>query len=54
MVSDDGAKKVIELVRNKYGNSKWGYVNALTEVAQDYTLERRLDIENRAGAILVA
>lgn len=53
-VSDDSAKKVVDLMQNRYGNNKWGYINSLTEVAQDYTLERRIEIENRAGAILVA
>lgn len=53
-LSNDGAEKVIDLMRNKYGDSRWGYINSLTEVAQDYTLERRLEIEKIAGNLLAA
>jgi hypothetical protein len=48
------ATKVIDLMKTKYGGSQWGLINGLTEVAQDYTLERRLDIERIAGNLLVA
>lgn len=53
-LSNDGAEKVIDLMRNKYGDSRWGYINSLTEVAQDYTLERRLELERIAGNLLAA
>lgn len=53
-VSEDSAKKIIELVQNKYKNNTWGYVNAITEVAQDFSLERRLELEQIAGNLLVA
>lgn len=53
-LSDDGVNKVIQFMTDKYGFSKWGYVNSLTEVAQDYTLERRLEIEKIAGDVLLA
>lgn len=53
-LSNEGAKKVIDLMQNKYDDTKWGYINSLTEVAQDYTLERRLEIERIAGNLLVA
>lgn len=49
---EDGAKKVIELMSTKYGGSQWGLINSITEVAQDYTLERRLDLEKIAGNML--
>ena len=52
-LSDDGVEKVIDLMSEKYGYSKWGLVNSLTEVAQDYTLERRLEIEKIAGDFLM-
>jgi hypothetical protein len=39
---------------DRYGSSTWGFVNSLTEVAQDYTLERRLEVEKTAGEILLA
>ena len=53
-LSTDGAEKVIDLMKNKYGDSRWGYINSLTEVAQDYTLERRIELENIAGNLLAA
>lgn len=51
-LSDEGANKVIDLARNRYGVSDWGIVNAITEVAQDYTLERRIELEKIAGSLL--
>lgn len=53
-LSDDGVQKVLQLMTDKYSQSKWGFVNSLTEVAQDYTLERRLEIEKIAGDVLMA
>ena len=53
-LSDDGVNKVIQFMSDKYGFSKWGFVNSLTEVAQDYTLERRIEIEKIAGDVLIA
>lgn len=46
--------KVIELMDAHYENNKWGYLNAITEVAQDFTLERRIEIERQAGNLLMA
>ena len=53
-LSEEGVNKVIQFMTDKYGFSKWGFVNSLTEVAQDYTLERRLEIEKIAGDVLIA
>lgn len=53
-LSDNGVEKVISLMNDNYGTSTWGFINSLTEVAQDYTLERRLEIEKYAGDLLVA
>lgn len=53
-LSDDGVNKVLQFMSDKYGFSKWGFVNSLTEVAQDYTLERRIEIEKIAGDVLIA
>lgn len=53
-LSDDGVEKVFQFMTEKYGFSQWGFINSLTEVAQDYTLERRLEIERIAGDFLVA
>ena len=49
----DNVEKVIELVP-KYGENRWGVVNALTEFAKGFSLDTRLRIEEYAGNILVA
>lgn len=51
---EDGVNKVIQFMSEKYGTSTWGLVNSLTEVAQDYTLDRRLEIEKVAGEYLLS
>ena len=53
-VSTETASKIINIWDNVYGfdNSLWAYVNAITEVARDMTLENRLTLERRAGVIL--
>lgn len=53
-LSQDGASKVITLMKDKYEDTRWGLINSITEVAQDYTLERRLELERIAGNMLVA
>ena len=53
-LSTDSANKVITLMRDKYEDTRWGLINGITEVAQDFTLERRLELERIAGNMLVA
>ena len=53
-LSDDGAHKVIDLMQTKYEDNRWGLINGITEVAQDFTLERRLELERIAGNLLAA
>ena len=53
-LSDDSAHKVIDLMQTKYEDNRWGLINGITEVAQDFTLERRLELERIAGSMLVA
>jgi len=43
--------KVIPLI-DRYGNTSWGLVNAVTDFAKNLTLERRLEVEKRAGALM--
>lgn len=50
---EDGVAKILETMYDKYSVSRWGFVNSITEVAQDYTLDRRLELENVAGKILL-
>lgn len=51
-LSDDAVGKVINLMQERYSSTRWGLVNSITEVAQDYTLERRVELEKIAGDLL--
>ena len=54
-VSAEEARKVISIMQEgRYEDSKWGYINALTDVAKELTLEKRLEVEEYAGSLLVA
>lgn len=53
-LSDEAAEEVIEYMVAKYDKNKWGLINGITEVAQNYTLERRIELETIAGNMLVA
>lgn len=53
-LGDESARKVISLMQEKYTPTVWGLVNSVTEVAQDFTLERRLELERIAGDLLAA
>ena len=53
-LSNESANKVINLMQTKYEDNRWGLINSITEVAQDFTLERRLELERIAGNLLVA
>lgn len=52
-LSNQAAEKVIELMNVKYAPTKWGLINGITEVAQDFTLETRLQLEEIAGNMLI-
>lgn len=47
-----GKEKLIELSNTVYGRSLWGAVNCVTELAQNYTLEDRIAMEQWAGNTL--
>lgn len=53
-LSEESSRKVISLMNTKYEDNRWGLINGITEVAQDFTLERRLELERIAGNILIA
>lgn len=44
----------VKLYMNKYGDNLFAYVNALTEISHQYTLDERIDLEEFAGSLLVA
>ena len=52
-LTDDVVEEAIGLMNTSYDMSKWGLINAITDVAQKYTLERRLQLEQIAGEMLV-
>lgn len=52
-LSEESSRKVIDLMNTKYTDSRWGLINGITEVAQDFTLERRLELERIAGNLLL-
>lgn len=51
-LSDDSINKVISMMTEKYSTTRWGFINSITEVAQDFTLERRVELEKFAGDLL--
>lgn len=53
-LSEESANKVIQLMTDTYDESRWGLVNSITEVAQEFTLEKRLELEKIAGDLLIA
>ena len=47
--------KVIDLMNTRYGgNTRWGFINGVTEVAQQYSLDKREELEEAAGRLIVA
>lgn len=52
-VSEETAKKIVNLM-DYYGRNKWGLINGITEVAQEFSLDERLRLEEVAGNLLIA
>ena len=54
-VSKDAMSLILQgMKEEKYGKpSVWSLINVMTEVAQDYTLDTRIDIEREAGRLLL-
>lgn len=54
-ISKDAMQKVLNmLASNKYGNiNRWSLINCMTEVAQEYNVESRVNIEESAGKLLL-
>ena len=51
-LSEEKATKVIELAKTRYGMTRWGVVNSMTEIAQEFELDDRIRIENAAGRLI--
>lgn len=53
-LDEEASKGVIDVMYENYSHNQWGLINAITEVAQNYTLERRIELEKIAANMLVA
>lgn len=51
-LSSNAVMDVLAVMTTKYGTDNWALVNAITEEAQKYTLDRRVLLEKAAGHIL--
>jgi hypothetical protein len=47
-------EKIIQLMNTRYDRSRFGLVNGITEVAQSYSLEKRIQLESFASKVLLA
>ena len=52
-LSEKAANSIIEVAQQKYGSTKHGIINGITEVAQEYDLDTRLQFEQYAGELLL-
>jgi hypothetical protein len=52
-LTEDAVGKVIDLMNTKYKRTQMGLIHSITEHAQDYSLERRLELESIAGDLLL-
>lgn len=53
-LSEESAYEVLNLVDKNYDRNRWGLINGITEIAQQFTLERRIELETIAGNMLKA
>ena len=53
-IGKECAGQVVDLMTNVYDDTRYGFINAVTESAQRFTLEKRLEIEQWAGAQLLS
>lgn len=54
VLSNEHIEKVLHLTENVYTPTNWGLLNSLTEVAQELSFDRRIELETRASKLLVA
>lgn len=52
-LSEESSNEVLNVVDLNYKRTRWGLINGITEVAQQFTLERRIELETIAGNLLV-
>ena len=51
-LSQEACEEVVILMDNNYKRNRWGLINGITEIAQKYTLDRRIELETIAGNML--
>lgn len=51
--SDELVEGVKEAISH-YDSNRWGFINAITEVAQNYSLDRQIELETYAGELLIS
>ena len=54
IIKEEERAKIIDLAQTKYGRTMWGVINGITEIAQNHTLDTRLNYEIWADRLLRA
>lgn len=52
--SSSDIRDIIAIQDRLYNQTKWGFISAITDFAKTHTLERRIEIEEKAGKLLIA
>lgn len=52
-LSEKSMEKLHDLVNGTYEQTNWGFMNGITELAQDFSLETRMEMETFAGELLM-
>lgn len=52
-LSEKSVEKLNNLVGETYERTNWGFMNGITELAQDFSLETRMEMEGFAGDLLM-
>lgn len=50
-LSEKSQEKLVSLINNTYDRTKWGFINSITELAQQFTLDTRINFETFAGEL---
>lgn len=51
-LSQEKTERLETIIATKYNNTRWGVINGITELAQDFSLDTRYDMEQWAGNFL--
>lgn len=53
-LSSEACEQVVYIMDKNYERNQWGLINSITEIAQNYSLDRRIELETIAGNMLAA